>query len=146
MQSFQSTLSELLSYKTFLPNGGLLGFGLFHEYPLAATGSDNDELVRIAELLKGSDAAIMQACRALGLRCSLNVGYIDEGCYDEQTMALCDFVPNFEGEYIEEGLMTYLEELNGIMLVNSELEYFGDEEEILLEEHGDSPELHAYVH
>jgi len=46
--SFQSALYELLADKTFLPNGGLLGFGLSYEYPLATKGScdDDDELVR----------------------------------------------------------------------------------------------------
>jgi len=144
--SFQNTLSELLADKTFLPDGGLLGFGLSHEYPLAATGSsDDNELVRIAELLKGNDAAIMQACRALGLRCSLDVGYRDGGDYDERIMALCGFVPNFEGEYIEGDFISELKGLRGVILVNSEVEE-GDEEEIVLDKYDDIPNLHAFVH
>ena len=68
--------------------------------------------------------------------------------YDKRTAALCAFVPNFEGNYTEEDLTTYLEELNSpvIMLVNSELEDGGNEEEIFLKEQDNMPELHAFVH
>ncbi len=66
------------------------GFGLFHEYPFekeAESGpkrlservkENKAKLVRIAEVLKGSDAAIMQACHALDLKCVLNACYKDE--------------------------------------------------------------------
>jgi len=148
---FQSTLSELLADETFLPDGGLLGFDLFHEYPLAATGSDDeDELVRIAEVLKGSDAAAMQACCALGLHYSLNVGYADwvgdrvyksrEGC-----LALCKFVPDLQGEILYERLTTYLRKMDGVILVNSEFED-GNKEEIVLDKHDYMPDLDAFVH
>jgi len=56
--------------------GGLLGFGLSHEYALDK--GYGDELLRLTELLKGTDAAIMQACRAFGLRCTLNISYEDK--------------------------------------------------------------------
>ncbi|KLO11815.1 hypothetical protein SCHPADRAFT_905680 [Schizopora paradoxa] len=103
-ETFQNKLAELLADDTFLPMGGRLGFGLFHEYPFAT----KPDLERLTEVLKGSDAVIMQACRALGLSCVLNVCY--EGDEDEEyrTVALCDFVPNLEGDYMETQVWEYL--------------------------------------
>jgi len=102
--SFQDKLSELLSDDTFLPMGGRLGFGLFHEYPFES----EPKLERIAEVLKGSDATLMQACRALGLTCVLNVCYQDEQDED-RAVALCDYVPKLGSYgYVEDALWEYV--------------------------------------
>jgi hypothetical protein len=52
--AFRTTLSALLSNKTFMEEGGYLGFGLHHEYPLDPNAGLGDLINR----LKGSDAII----------------------------------------------------------------------------------------
>lgn len=113
---FQNKLSELLSDETFLPMGGRLGFGLFHEYPF----NSEPNLRRIAEVLKGSDATIMQACRAFGLDCVLNVCYQDQYDDEDRTVALCPFVPNIDGDFLQTALWEYLKDLPGVMIANSD--------------------------
>ncbi|KLO11835.1 hypothetical protein SCHPADRAFT_905703 [Schizopora paradoxa] len=143
-ETFQSKLAELLADNTFLPMGGRLGFGLFHEYPFASDPS----LERLTEVLKGSDAVIMQACRALGLTCVLNVCY---KAYD--AVVLCDSVPNLDGEYMESDVWEFLkEEFRGVVLANSESDNSMKENgEIDLKNrsdryHYDRPSLDIYVH
>jgi hypothetical protein len=63
-QKFKSALSELLADPTFLPEGGNLGFGLLHQYPInRSTGN----LANILSHLKGSDALIHRVCASMGL-------------------------------------------------------------------------------
>ncbi|KLO15791.1 hypothetical protein SCHPADRAFT_824127, partial [Schizopora paradoxa] len=74
--SFKSTLATLLADTAFLPDGGYLGFGMRHEYPInTATKPEPgvDSLARLGEMLKGSDAAVAESCRSLGLKVTLNV-------------------------------------------------------------------------
>jgi len=146
--SFQDNLSELLSDDTFLPMGGRLGFGLFHEYPFES----EPELERIAEVLKGSDAALMQACRALGLSCVLNVCYQDEED-ENRTVALCDFAPNLDGDLLESEIWEHLKNEcgRGVWLANSDTdtddEAYAEAEEIDLDSRGaDLPSLDVFVH
>ncbi|KAI0355266.1 hypothetical protein OH77DRAFT_1425348 [Trametes cingulata] len=62
-------LRAFLSNEKVLPQGGILGFGLRHVYPLPRTWdeSDDDPLDVVERFLKGSDAALYQACEELGL-------------------------------------------------------------------------------
>jgi hypothetical protein len=72
---FKSTLSRLLSDSEFLPQGGRLGFGLQHQYPVdSKTGS----VEGLLDCLKGSDAFIRRTCQELSLEASLQVIYSDE--------------------------------------------------------------------
>lgn len=109
-ESFQSKLAELLADDTFLPQGGHLGFGLSHEYPFK---SDPD-LKSLTEVLKGSDATIMQACRAFGLGCVLRI------CYEggNRALALCTSVPDLDDGFIDEDLFDYLKGCRGVTLAN----------------------------
>lgn len=60
----KQALSDLLNEETFLPEGGTIGFGLLHKYPVSkADGS----LASVLNCLKGSDAAIQRVCSSLGL-------------------------------------------------------------------------------
>ncbi|KAI0293290.1 hypothetical protein B0F90DRAFT_1763795 [Multifurca ochricompacta] len=61
-RTFRTTLEALLENGEFLPEGGTLGFGLRHVYPVVQRGSLN----HVYDLLKGSDAAIYRSFRALG--------------------------------------------------------------------------------
>ena len=71
--ALKTTLSELLDDSAFLHNGGYIGFGLRHEYPLK-TGSRGN-LRAMLNYLKGSDAVVKKVCEALSLKCSLKVIY-----------------------------------------------------------------------
>ncbi|XP_055334233.1 uncharacterized protein LOC129585543 [Paramacrobiotus metropolitanus] len=62
-QTFKTGLEQLLADPTFLPQGGLIGFGLQHEYPVNA----ETQLCSLMECLKGSDALIGRVCQQLSL-------------------------------------------------------------------------------
>ncbi|KAI1788276.1 hypothetical protein LXA43DRAFT_1063732 [Ganoderma leucocontextum] len=73
-------LSSLLDDPTFMPEGGMLGFRLRHDYPLPKaswTHGIECPLTSLKAWLKGSDAALSQACTELGvqplLRLSLGI-------------------------------------------------------------------------
>jgi hypothetical protein len=71
--AFRTTLSALLSDKTFMEEGGYLGFGLQHEYPLDPKAGLGD----LINCLKGSDAIIQRVCSQLSLLTQLRVIYAD---------------------------------------------------------------------
>jgi len=60
----KQVLSNLLDEKTFLPEGGTIGFGLLHKYPVS---KDNGSLESVLNCLKGTDAALRRVCVSLGL-------------------------------------------------------------------------------
>ncbi|KAI0737380.1 hypothetical protein C8Q80DRAFT_1340021 [Daedaleopsis nitida] len=64
-----SALAALLSDATVLPQGGTIGFGLRHQYPMPSswTGGDPNPLHTLRSWLKGADAALFAACEAHGL-------------------------------------------------------------------------------
>lgn len=70
---FQTTLRNLIKDPAFLPEGGTLGFGLSHLYPV----STHVELQGIAHFLKGEDARVYEACRELQLKPLLKIIYDD---------------------------------------------------------------------
>jgi len=72
--TLKDAFTRVLSDGTFLPEGGLLGFGLRQEYPLNPEGG----LGNLIECLKGGDAIIQSVCRQLSLQTSLRVIYKDE--------------------------------------------------------------------
>jgi len=68
----KQALSNLLDEKTFLSEGGTIGFGLLHEYPVS---KNEGSLTRVLGCLKGSDAAIRRVCASLGLELKPKVLY-----------------------------------------------------------------------
>ena len=72
--ALKTTLQALLKRPEFLPNGGTLGFGLAHLYPVAP----NTDLGEIESCLKGEDWHVYQACRELQLQPSLQMIYDDD--------------------------------------------------------------------
>ncbi|RPD54611.1 hypothetical protein L226DRAFT_514965 [Lentinus tigrinus ALCF2SS1-7] len=64
-----SILSALFADPAFLPDGGTLGFGLRHAYPFPSVWDESmeDPLVTLQRWLKGGDAALFQAIKALSL-------------------------------------------------------------------------------
>lgn len=71
----RSALQELIQDKEFLPEGGYIGFGLRHEYPIEIKPRDTNSIDTLARSLKGSDALIMQACKDLGLDTTLRLSF-----------------------------------------------------------------------
>lgn len=65
---FKNVFSDLLADPTFLPNGGLLGFGLRFMYPVIPGATKLEDLL---STLKGSDAIVKKVCDELSLRISL---------------------------------------------------------------------------
>ncbi|KAH7890155.1 hypothetical protein F5I97DRAFT_1801966 [Phlebopus sp. FC_14] len=67
--SFTDTLGRLISDPKFMPQGGFIGFGLRHEYPV----SQDVDVDTLRTCLKGSDAAIARALDQLSLKWTLFV-------------------------------------------------------------------------
>jgi hypothetical protein len=70
--NLKQALLDLLDEKRFLPEGGTIGFGLLHKYPVSKT---KGTLESVLKCLKGSDAAIRRVCASLGLELSPKVIY-----------------------------------------------------------------------
>lgn len=75
--SFQNTLRGRLGSPEFLPNGGILGFGLAHLYPVTSGTALKD----LVPYLKGKDAHVYGVCRELRLKPALQMIY--EDCENE---------------------------------------------------------------
>ncbi|KAK0219383.1 hypothetical protein EDD85DRAFT_1028980 [Armillaria nabsnona] len=76
----KEALEGLLSASDFLPEGGMLGFGLRHQYPIAVSAADTggkaqEQFSRLVDYLKGGDASIFRACRDLSLEPILRIIY-----------------------------------------------------------------------
>ncbi|TDL27750.1 hypothetical protein BD410DRAFT_893942 [Rickenella mellea] len=72
---FFAVLKNILANPEFFPKGGLLGFGLKHQYPLSSDRRGNFDLKNLLTCLKGEDTAILRACTAQGLTASLKIIY-----------------------------------------------------------------------
>ena len=110
-------LMRLLDDPGFLPDGGLLGFGLTHKYALSTTTDLSD----LESKLKATDAAFKRLCTALSLPTSLKVAYQDD-LYDEYDYCLGDEFLDLEhsGE-CEDGIAGELIERNiGILIMDVE--------------------------
>ncbi|KIM90260.1 hypothetical protein PILCRDRAFT_811978 [Piloderma croceum F 1598] len=83
--AFKDALSDLLENETVLPNGGTLGFGLHHEYPVNL----NTKLDDLVDRLKGSDAIIKRVCSQLSLNILLKVMYKGDS-YSDITHIMTD--------------------------------------------------------
>lgn len=86
MFQVMQALQRLLNDPHILPEGGTLGFGLRHQYPLPKTVSDQDPnpLTQLERWLKGSDAALLDACWELHLRPVLRLVYYDDESYSSE--------------------------------------------------------------
>ncbi|KAG5641470.1 hypothetical protein DXG03_005122 [Asterophora parasitica] len=69
-----TALSNALADPSFLPRGGLLGFGLSFKYPIQQKSPAGSAKL-VTSVLKGSDAVIDRVCRQLNLHTSLKAVY-----------------------------------------------------------------------
>ncbi|KAI0949986.1 hypothetical protein AcV7_008595 [Taiwanofungus camphoratus] len=81
--ALQSTFERLLQDPSFLPEGGYLGFGLRHRYPVNENDISSHQkgkaaLKAMIRYLKGSDATLLQVCNELSIDASLRVVFKDE--------------------------------------------------------------------
>lgn len=91
--ALKAAFTRILSDSDFLPEGGLLGFGLRQEYPL----NPDVGLGNLIDCLKGSDAIIQSVCCQFSLKTSLRLIYQREEDEDEDTddFAMIDHFFNF---------------------------------------------------
>ena len=95
----------------FLPEGGILGFGLGHRYPFSQVST---RLSNIAGCLKGTDAAIKRACDSLSIPITIKAVY-----RDEYGAILLDHFADFGYRQIDDSLLAYLKENeNGLVIYN----------------------------
>jgi hypothetical protein len=88
-----SMIQSLLDSPAFMPKGGLMGFGLQYQYSVSdrVSGSFDDIFTR----LKGVDAAVVGACKQLGLKTEGKaLSKSTSGLY-----WLLDEIPSLEGYY-----------------------------------------------
>ncbi|TDL27749.1 hypothetical protein BD410DRAFT_781632 [Rickenella mellea] len=83
---FSTSLKGILANPNFFPNGGLLGFGLKHEYPLSLNKDGRFTLKTLLTCLKGEDAVVPRACKEQGLTVSLKILYDA----DDGWLVMCD--------------------------------------------------------
>lgn len=86
--NFRTVLESALNNNDFLPEGGYLGFGFCHEYPIE-TGSTHyyrDKIKIVTPLLKGKDAMILRVCKSLGLEAKIMFDFEE----NEEYEFLCD--------------------------------------------------------
>ncbi|EJD46049.1 hypothetical protein AURDEDRAFT_184405 [Auricularia subglabra TFB-10046 SS5] len=105
-----AAFTECLGHASFLPEGGRLGFGLKHQYPVPSDVQGQESRVFLDNLstaLKGVDAALYNACRALNLHPKLFLAYATrrDGTF------LLDYI--YEGGHWIEDWNRRMEQLSG---------------------------------
>lgn len=106
-------LISLLNNPKFLSDGGLVGFGLSHLYPIS---SENINLLELGENLKGIDAAIKRACDSLSLNISVKMVYNSD---IEGVSCLLDDIadPGTDAMVDEEDVLAHLQQYSDGLLV-----------------------------
>ena len=100
VSNLQTRLQGMLKSPEFLPDGGTLGFGLAHLYPVTF----DTKLQEMTNYLKGEDAHVYRACRELQLNPLLRVIYDDyqSGCGREYGVMVDKIVRGPNYDYTEE--------------------------------------------
>jgi hypothetical protein len=98
---------ELLGDTSFMPEGGNLGFGLRHQYPILRRGEA--DLKVLSSVLKGSDATLFRVSKQLGLKSSFEF-YIPNRYGPDYPEWLCPYIPDLS-DYSEQDNPSVDEEL-----------------------------------
>ncbi|KAJ6515622.1 hypothetical protein C8R45DRAFT_213896 [Mycena sanguinolenta] len=80
-RKFKAALSALLDTPAFLPDGGLLAYGLTHQYPIPTAVASGNRIAHMLSVLKGSDARIRTLSERMGLETQVMMLY-DSGSKD----------------------------------------------------------------
>jgi hypothetical protein len=110
-EEFRETFKALLGNPEFMADGGTLGFGLRHIYPI------KDSLKHVYNVLKGSDAVVYQSMRALGFEPVLYVYYENEDedeDNDPPQGVIVDKPMDFEQLFDDQTVLGILQEEGGI--------------------------------
>ena len=123
VSNFQATLQRLLKSPEFLPDGGTLGFGLAHLYPVTF----ETKLQEMMGYLKGEDAHVYRACREVQLQPSLRIIY-DDHDDPERGIMLDEIVRDPSYDYYSESYGNALKGLGGVS-VNKDRDSWAAEED-----------------
>lgn len=122
--ALKDALSILLDDDQFLPEGGLLGFGLSFQYPIRR------KLGSLFNCLKGRDAVIERVCEDLSLTMSLQVVYAPQ--WSKSLVMLDEIVDLSREGQIEEDIVQYLQSnYGGIVIQADTYEEIEDVKEVL---------------
>jgi len=101
-----------LKQDSFLPEGGLVGFGFSHRYPF---NKDSTKLPDLKGCLKGTDAALKRACDSVSLSTSVKAIYRDDDGTD--SAVLLDHFANIEGQEIDKWMIQhFMEDEDGLIV------------------------------
>jgi hypothetical protein len=135
--NLQTTLQGLLKSPEFLPDGGTLGFGLAHLYPVAS----NTDLQEMTGRLKGEDAHVYQACRELYLQPSLQMIYDDNKSHSKLYGIMLDRIimspyydyemDSYQGALIKDMGGISVNKVEDADLINSYWVHVGEEGEFI---------------
>ena len=111
LTNLKRTLEIMLQDKTFMPKGGILGFGLQYQYPVTYETKMSD----LKNKLKGNDAHIWNACSDLGLEPKLWIAYgtRELGAKDRVRVLAEKYYKPDTGDLYEEGFLTQLTHRRG---------------------------------
>jgi hypothetical protein len=113
-EGFHKAFERLLENAEFMAEGGTLGFGLRHVYPIKR------DLKHVHNILKGSDAVVYQRVRALGFEPVLYVYYDDTfPSNSPPTGVIVDQLSGF-GEGYEEQISQVLQDDYGGIIVRQD--------------------------
>ncbi|TDL27752.1 hypothetical protein BD410DRAFT_781636 [Rickenella mellea] len=118
MEIFSKSLKRLLDNPKFLPKGGLLGFGLKHQYPISSNADTEMDLQDLIPYLKGEDSAILDACKAQGLEASLKIVYELAMGYKGKYHVMCDELASRleHEEPLEDAVRTLRDDYGGTVI------------------------------
>lgn len=91
LQIVQS-LATMLADSEYLPNGGVLGFHLHHQYPFSTSNALKGQIKDVIPWLKGSDRVFYDVCKELSL--DIEAKFLFHA--DTYTLFLCDRVVNLQ--------------------------------------------------
>ena len=121
-EGFHEAFKALLGNPEFMADGGTLGFGLRHVYPIKESLS----LKHVYDVLKGSDAVVYQSTRALGFEPVLYV-YYDEGEDNDAFQgAMVDRLIDFDSVCEGETVVDAVQEKGGIPVREAGVEMHDD--------------------
>ncbi len=123
-RAFRESLEALLENPEFLPEGGTLGFGLRHIYPVGST------IKHVYGLLKASDAVVYRSFRALGFQPVLYMYYECEPHDRDKVFhgALIDHRVDFRGHFYEESDLARVLPSEGGIRVYRRKSYSGEDD------------------